>query len=93
MITGNGIALAREQLVGEMLNGTSLEPVFDESDDPRHGIQRILLLLYGPRRPRTMHVEFLVKNPAEIYSMHDLIPRDFVHLRFKVPCVSIAIQK
>ena len=37
-----------------------------------HGIQRILLLLYGPRLARTMHVEFLVKTPTEIYSMRDL---------------------
>jgi hypothetical protein len=34
---------------------------------PRHGIQRILLLLYGPRGPRITHVEFLVKILTEIY--------------------------
>ena len=28
--------------------------------------------VYVPRRPRIMHVEFLVKTPTEIYSMHDL---------------------
>ena len=47
----------------------------------------ILLLLYGPRRPRTMHVEFLVKNPAEIYSMHDL-PQIFARLERWVQTVS-----
>ena len=41
-------------------------------------IQRILLLLYAPRRPRIIHVELLVKIPTEIYMyacincVHDL---------------------
>ena len=47
-------------------------------------------MLYRPRRPRTMHVEFLVKTPTEIYCMRDLRershPEDSIIVRVPGPC-------